>query len=141
MQNLALSLVCLLLLQTGTGQPAAKSAARDVTDTFFQLLDSKDVRKAYRTMVCDLWKQQTNEEAWVALITPWMLSRQGPPKERKFIQENQLPLPPGVQTGTATGVRSKADYVAGSLYEDVMVYKPERGALCVGGFWVSPAPF
>jgi hypothetical protein len=141
MISMALTLVCLLLGPAAGQEPPKKSPARQATDAFFLLLDSKDVRKAYRTTVCDLWKQQANEEAWVGLVTPWMLQRQAAPKERLFIEEKPLPLPPGVTTGSVMGVRSKATYAALTLYEDVMVYKPDSGALCVGGFWVSPAPF
>jgi hypothetical protein len=142
MVSMALILAYLVMgLTPGQDPPPQKSPARQETDAFFSLLDSKDVRKAYRTMVCDLWKQQSKEEAWVALITPWMLQRQSAPKERLFIEERPMPLPPGTTTGSVTLVRSKATYVAMTLYEDVTVYKPDGGALCVGGFWVSPAPF
>jgi hypothetical protein len=134
-------LAILLILTLWQGTVPKKSSARVTTDSFFQMLDAKDVRKAYRTVVCDLWKQQTNEEAWVSLITPWMLQRQAAPKERVFIQEQPMTLPPQVTTGVAIGIRAKATYAAFALYEDVMVYSSSTVAPCVGGFWVSPAPF
>jgi hypothetical protein len=119
----------------------SNETARTTAKSFLALLDSGDVRKAYRTELCDIWKNQATEEAWVGQMTPWMLQRQGPPKEREIIDEKAAQLLPGMPPGPVFAIRYKATYAAGSVYEDVVAHLPNGGPPCIAGFTIMPAPF
>jgi hypothetical protein len=130
----------LVLAAVGGGSVSAQKL-QPQADSFLKLLDEANVRTAYRTRLCDMFKQQGSEEVFVAGITPLILQRQGAPKSRVLVEERVMPPVPTVTGGPVSLVRFKTVYPAGSVYEDVYVQQMDAGGTCIAGFYVNPAPF
>jgi hypothetical protein len=133
-------LMVLALAAVGS-ESASAQKLQPQADSFLKLLDETNLRTAYRTRLCALFKQQGSEELFVAGMTPLILQRQGAPKSRVLVEERVMPPMPNVTGGPVSLVRFKTVYPAGSVYEDVYVQQMDAGGTCVAAFYVNPAPF
>ncbi len=120
-----------------------KDAALRQARRFLELVDGRELRRAYRQTSASL-RRLFSEEAFVAQISISSGPLGGKGEDRVLIDgrpSTQMPLPNAPPLhGVFYSLRFKTRYPAGPVYEDVNLEKEADGAYRVVGFYFYPAP-